>query len=126
MADVLGKAIDGLRNCSGSESCIRCPYRGAGCADRMMEDALRMLEAFRSRIEAGKQEEAPKRIKRHKDHKPARPVLMLDKDGRVLYEFESAKEAHERIGVNPHSVRYACREERHTAGGFRWMYKEEQ
>lgn len=132
MGDTLKKAIDGLRFCANSDSCSRCPYRNEGdaekeilCADKLMLDALRMLEAFRSRIKEDEKNAAPKKAKQHKNHKPVRAVLMMDLEGIVIKRFESATDAAKQIGKNADQIRKACRGGSNTAGGYRWRYEEE-
>lgn len=49
------------------------------------------------------------------------PVLQFSKDGKLINEFESIKEAIEKTGVK--HISCVCRGERKTAGGFFWKYK---
>ena len=50
-------------------------------------------------------------------------TLQYDKDGNFIKEWESAKEAGNTIGIYPSSITRTCNNERNTAGGFVWKYK---
>lgn len=54
----------------------------------------------------------------------SKPVIALDEDGKVIFEFPSAKEAG-RHGFNSGGISNCCRSERRTHHGYRWRYKEE-
>lgn len=49
------------------------------------------------------------------------PVLQFSKDGKLINEFDSIKEAIEKTGVK--HISCVCRGKRKTAGGFLWKYK---
>lgn len=53
----------------------------------------------------------------------SKTVLRLDKNDKILDEFDSLKQATLNTGVKKISA--VCRGERKTAGGFKWIYKED-
>lgn len=53
-------------------------------------------------------------------------TLQYDKDGNFIKEWKSAKEAGKTIGIYPSSITRTCNNERNTAGGFVWKYKDEK
>lgn len=58
------------------------------------------------------------------EKKLCKPVLQLDKDRRVLSEYESAKEASRQTGVHPSKICMVASGKRLFAGGFIWDFKE--
>ena len=58
-------------------------------------------------------------------HRPigacARPVFMLDGEGRTVAWFPSAKAASEKTGISTASISQAINGVHHTAGGYRWI-----
>ena len=62
------------------------------------------------------------RMKIRKAHN--KPVVAVDSDGNVVYEFESMTEA-ERHGFSQPHISRCCNGERKTHGGYRWYYKED-
>ena len=52
-------------------------------------------------------------------------TLQYDKDGNFIKEWKSAKEAGNTIGIYPSSITRTCNNQRNTAGGFVWKYKDE-
>lgn len=53
------------------------------------------------------------------------PVVQLDRDGVFIMEFSSARLAEDITGVKNPSISNACRGKLKTAGGFKWMYKDD-
>ena len=51
-------------------------------------------------------------------------TLQYDKDGNFIKEWKSAKEAGKTLGIYPSSITRTCNNERNTAGGFVWKYKD--
>ena len=54
----------------------------------------------------------------------SKPVVALDADGKVVFEFQSTNEAG-RCGFDQSHVSACCRGEVKTHRGYRWKYKEE-
>lgn len=55
-------------------------------------------------------------------NKFAKPVIQLDKSGKIVAKYKSVYEAHTKTGIG--NI-YKCLSGRlRTAGGFIWMYKE--
>ena len=50
-------------------------------------------------------------------------VLQFDKDGTLIKEWHSIKEAGSCLKVQTNSISACCRSKRQTAGGFIWKYK---
>ena len=53
------------------------------------------------------------------------PVVQLDKNDNFIDEFRSAKMAENKTKINRTSISRCCRCQQQTAGGFKWMYKED-
>lgn len=53
----------------------------------------------------------------------SKPIIALDADGNVAFEFPSTAEA-ERCGFNSGHLSACCRGRRGTHKGYRWKYKE--
>ena len=51
-----------------------------------------------------------------------KPVIQIDLDGRILYEYKSVAEASKQTGCNKTSIAKTCRDERKSCGGFSWKY----
>ena len=43
-------------------------------------------------------------------------------DGEYIQTFDSAKKASEKLGINHSNICSCCRDERKTAGGYKWSY----
>lgn len=54
----------------------------------------------------------------------SKAVIGFDADGKIVFQFPSAKEA-QRQGFNHGNLSACCRGERKTHRGYRWRYKEE-
>lgn len=52
-----------------------------------------------------------------------KPVVMLSKDGEVLQQFNSIKEAASATGVCRDGISKACNEKLKTCGGFKWVFR---
>lgn len=74
----------------------------------------------KKRIKKGLSLEAAMSPEKIKPHSPIKHVKQ-EKNGTVIGEYKSAREAAEKIGGNERTIRYACREEK-TAYGFNWKY----
>lgn len=61
------------------------------------------------------------------NYKPVtnRHIVQLDINFSYLGEYDSLKSASEKLNIHSASITNALRGNTHTAGGFRWMYKEE-
>lgn len=53
-----------------------------------------------------------------------RAVQQLDKDDNVLQTFESLKDARDQTGVLDSTISRACKGYLHTAGGFKWKFRD--
>lgn len=63
----------------------------------------------------------------HNNHEVVkRPIEQLDKDGNVINEFASIKEASILLNIDPSSITKVCVGKRKTAGKFGWRYKEDK
>lgn len=52
-------------------------------------------------------------------------ILQISLDGYVLAEYKSITAAHIDTGISAGSICQSCKHDKKTAGGFKWMYKEE-
>jgi len=52
-------------------------------------------------------------------------VVQLSKEYEFIEEFESAWVAEEITGISKKNISSVCNGRRNTAGGFRWIFKEE-
>lgn len=53
-------------------------------------------------------------------------VIQMDKEGNIIHEFEGVREAGRITGIDHRSISEIANgsnEKRHTAGGFKWVYK---
>lgn len=84
------------------------------------------LERFADPTEREKLSAAQK--KRYLDleerKKISKKVIEIKEDGEV-YEYYSAREAQEKTGAKASAICACCKGKRKTAGGSRWMYKED-
>ena len=55
--------------------------------------------------------------------KLSKPVLAIHKINGLILEFSSAHEAEKEIGISNSSIIQCCQGKRNSAGGFYWMYK---
>jgi hypothetical protein len=55
----------------------------------------------------------------------ARPVCKLDQNGLFVKEFDSIVNAAKDSALNPNQISAVCIGKKFTAGGYRWVYKEE-
>ena len=58
-----------------------------------------------------------------KAQKKSKPVIQINKFGKVIDEFSSVRQAAEETGICRTSIAKACREEQNTAGKYHWKYK---
>lgn len=54
-----------------------------------------------------------------------KPILQLNKNGEIIGEFHSAREAARQLGINSPHIVDVCNGKRKTAGGYIWKYKKE-
>ncbi len=66
-----------------------------------------------------------KLVKREELKPRGRAVLQIDDAGNVIKEFDTITAAANEVGVNTKSIRDAANGVQKHAGGFRWIYKEE-
>lgn len=52
-----------------------------------------------------------------------KPVVQLALNGRILNEYQTAKEAYEKTGVARSGICNCCKGKHKTAGGYQWKYK---
>lgn len=63
---------------------------------------------------------------KHHTHAQKKTVIKLDKNTKAfLSEYESVSEAAKEIGIGAENISRVCKGKNQTAGGFKWMYKEE-
>lgn len=55
-----------------------------------------------------------------------KPTLQYDLQGNFIKEWDSVEEAGTQSNINVSNIAACCREERKTAGGYIWRYKEEK
>jgi len=60
-----------------------------------------------------------------KNNPAARKVVQLDLDGNFIAFYETGKEAQDNTGIHFSNILGCCRRRQKTAGGFKWMYKED-
>lgn len=53
------------------------------------------------------------------------PVVQLDKNNNLIFEYDGIKEASKQTGFQEASIGRCCRGKQKTASGFKWMYKED-
>ena len=56
-----------------------------------------------------------------RQHK-TKEVHQFSLDGEYLASFDSAREAGEKFGINPHQIRATCSGKQKSSGGYRWSY----
>ena len=59
-----------------------------------------------------------------KVYAPIKAVLQFSKDGELIAEYPSIKEAEKQTGCNQGNICNCCKGERKSCGGFIWRYKE--
>ena len=69
--------------------------------------------------------EKEKLVKREELKPRGRAVLQIDDAGNIIKEFDTITAAANEVGVNTKSIRDAANGVQKHAGGFRWVYKEE-
>ena len=50
-------------------------------------------------------------------------VIQRTLDGSIIFEYDSASEAARQTGIDCSTILKCCREERNSAGGFKWSFK---
>lgn len=55
-----------------------------------------------------------------------RPVVAYDKEGNLICEYGSLKDADQSTGVDFRNIQACCKGRKKTAGGFVWKYADEQ
>lgn len=65
-----------------------------------------------------RKEKAPKEVSKGRKQR----IAKLDEDGNILEEFESMALASTSTGITPSHISGVCRQERKSAGGFKWKY----
>ena len=58
-----------------------------------------------------------------KQHNRSKIVIQI-KDGKTIEQFGSLLEAERKTGIDHSSISMCCRNKRHTAGTYKWAYKE--
>jgi group I intron endonuclease len=58
-------------------------------------------------------------------HSKKRPVVKLTPSGEFVKEYESAREAERNTRVSHGEILICCKNQQRTAGGFKWMHKED-
>jgi len=69
-------------------------------------------------------EDTKKKIgsKSHGRNLPVKPVIQFNKNGEIIMQFKSLKEAQEQTGIDHHCISRVCRGLNQTAGGFVWKW----
>ena len=65
-------------------------------------------------------EESKKKIR---ENNPSKPVLQFSKDGELIAEYPSAREAERQIGCKSESICRCCKGKQKSTGGYIWKYK---
>lgn len=52
----------------------------------------------------------------------SKPIQMFSKDGILLREFKSARDAEEELGINHSHISQCCHGERNSTGGYLWKF----
>ena len=73
-----------------------------------------------------KRKEAVRRNQKISAEKAKKPVLMYDIEMNYLGEFESMKVAGHLLNICEQNISRACRDDKYTAGGFIWKYKNKE
>lgn len=66
---------------------------------------------------------AKEKAKKIAKFKGCTPIVRLSLDGKFIDEWESFKDASEKLGINRSVISEVCNGKKETAGGFKWMYK---
>jgi len=75
-----------------------------------------------------RQSEAHKGKKNHnygkygKDCPNSKPILQYSKDGKFIREWDCARDAQRKLGINNQSISSCAKGKRLSAGGYRWKY----
>ena len=62
--------------------------------------------------------------KKIRENNPSKPVLQFSKDGELIAEYLSTREAERQTGCNHASICACCKGKLKSTGGFIWKYKE--
>ena len=57
-----------------------------------------------------------------RENTPSKPVLQFSKDGKLIAEYPSTKEAERKTGCNQGHICSCCKGKYKSAGGYIWMY----
>lgn len=63
--------------------------------------------------------------KTQRTYRKVNGIVKLDLNNNFVEVFPATTEAAQNVGVTNHSILSVCKGERHTAGGFKWMYIED-
>lgn len=61
--------------------------------------------------------------KKIRENNPSKPVLQFSKDGELIAEYLSTREAERQTGCNHSSICECCKGKQKSAGGYIWKYK---
>ena len=61
--------------------------------------------------------------KKMSDSKPKKPVLQFSKDGELIAEYSSAREAERTTGCSNSNICECCNGKRKSCGGYIWKYE---
>ena len=53
-----------------------------------------------------------------------KPVIQYSLDGNILKEWKSLKEVSEYLLINRNTIRMVCNNQRKSAGGYKWKFKQ--
>lgn len=59
-------------------------------------------------------------------HCKQKAVIQLDKQGKEIQEWESIKQAGEKLKIRKENISACCRGKRKTAGGYIWKYRNQE
>lgn len=64
-------------------------------------------------------EESKKKIR---ESNPSKPVIQFSKDGELISEYPSVRDAERQTGISNSNICSCCKGKRKTCGGYIWMY----
>lgn len=62
---------------------------------------------------------------RNKRVNKGKPIYQLDLEEKIIREWDTIKQASEKLNIQKVCIASCCRKKQKTAGGYKWKYKEE-
>lgn len=81
-------------------------------------------ESNRKRSESNRGKKRSEETKRRVSESHKIPVLQFTRDGEFVREWDCGKSAGEVLSIHPGHISKVCKNQRKTAGGFIWRYKD--